>query len=432
MKIKLRNIKKWQKIDPDQLQRAWEQRYAPPKHTTPTEEEFITSAAEMKPQRIYYGEKAPKDLQDVANVFGVKTTQVKFQEHMPVTEKVERIAQDIEFRVTAKKLGKSQQAVQNIASKNPKRFTTKHPRIGKTLPKSDWAHKDPKLTKAILIARKETKPKSVITKGNLGIPQKGKKFSEESARSYFKLTPMSAYKGIGKARTGEELQIKYKKVASRAVMHGKGAGERFIKQVRDKGTPVRNVRDVEKKFLKIKKRGQVPEQAAVEMGFPAKSPGGQYKPFEGLEDYKPFTDPRKIPDESINQMIRNESNLLYVGKAKIGQKERPIKRVLAKQFVSRKQLSEEGYTGYTREKAVKLKPFKHTETYGGRHIPDWKMSASRKKYASKLLKDSPKIKTYSRKTQTLYPPLARSAETKFWKRVEKEWGKKKGRTPFDF
>ena len=60
------------------------------------------------------------------------------------------------------------------------------------------------------------------------------------------------------------------------------------------------------------------------------------------------------------------------------------------------------------------------------------MSASRKKYVTKLLEDAPKTKTYSRKTQTLYPPLARSAETKFWKRVEKEWGKKKGRTPFDF
>ena len=52
MKIKLRNIKKWQKVDPDQLQRAWEQRYAPSKHITPTEEEFVTSAAQMKPQRI--------------------------------------------------------------------------------------------------------------------------------------------------------------------------------------------------------------------------------------------------------------------------------------------------------------------------------------------------------------------------------------------
>jgi hypothetical protein len=410
MKIKLRNIKKWKQIDPDQLQRAWEQRHAAPKHITPTEEEFITSTAQMKPKAVLYGEKAPKDIQTVANVFGQKTTQVKFQEHIPVTEKVERIAQNIEFNIITKKLNKSQQAVQNIATKNPKRFTTKPPKIGRTLPKSDWAHKDPKLTKAILTARKETQPKSVLTKGIGVVPQP----LSARAESYFKLTPMGLYKGKGPPRTGEELQLKYEKVASRAVMHGSGAGEQFIKQVREKGTPVRSVKDLEKKFLKIKKKGPVPEQVAVEMGFPAKSPGGQYKPFEGLEDYKPFTDPRKIPDESVNKMIRNEANLLYVSKGGT------VKRVFAKQF------------GQSREQAVKLKPFKHTETFGGRHIPDWKMSTAKKKYATKLLEDAPKTKTYSRKTQTLYPPLARSAETKFWKRVEKEWSKKKGRNPFDF
>ena len=426
MKIKLRNIKKWKKIDPDQLQRAWEKRHAAPKHITPTEEEFVSSAAKMKPVKTYQGEKAPKDIQTVANVFGQKTTQVKFQEHIPVTEKVERIAQDIEFRVTAKKLGRSQQALKNIATKNPKRFTTKPPKIGRTLPKSDWAHKDPKLTKAILTARKETQPKLVITKGIGVVPQP----LAARAKSYFKLTPMGLYEGKGPPRTGQELQMKYEKVASRAVMHGSGAGEQFIKQVREKGTPVRSVKDLEKKFLKIKKKGPVPEQVAVEMGFHAKSAGGQYKPFEGLEDYKPFTDPRKIPDKSVDKMIRNEANLLYVGKAKKGKTDRPIKRVLSKLFISREELSRQGYKGFTKEQAVKIKPFKHTETYGGRHIPDWKMSTARKKYATKLLKDSPKIKTYSKTTQKLYPSL--SKDQKWFKRVEREWGKKKGRTPFDF
>ena len=136
------------------------------------------------------------------------------------------------------------------------------------------------------------------------------------------------------------------------------------------------------------------------------------KIVEGLKDYKPFTDPRKIPDESINKIIRNEANLLYVSK---GGK---VKRVLAKQF------------GQDREQAVRLTPYKHTETFSGRHIPDWKMSTARKKYATKLLKDSPKIKTYSKTTQKLYPSL--SKDQKWFKRVEREWGKKKGRTPFDF
>jgi len=166
-RIKVRKIKKF---DPgESLQKAWEQRYAQPKQMTATEEEFISSAAQMKPKTIRYGEKAPKDIVAIANVFGVKTTQAKAQEFIPVTERVERIAQNIEFKVAGQKLGKANQALKNIVSKNPKRFTTKPEKIGKTLPKSDWAHTDKKLTKAILTARKATKPKSVITRTNATI-----------------------------------------------------------------------------------------------------------------------------------------------------------------------------------------------------------------------------------------------------------------------
>ena len=53
-RIKVRKIKKF---DPgESLQKAWEQRYAKPKQITATEEEFITSAAQMKPKIIRYGE----------------------------------------------------------------------------------------------------------------------------------------------------------------------------------------------------------------------------------------------------------------------------------------------------------------------------------------------------------------------------------------
>ena len=411
MKIKLRNIKKWQKVDPDQLQRAWEQRYAPSKHITPTEEEFITSAAQMKPQRIYHGEKAPKDLRDVANVFGVKTTQVKFQEHIPVTEKVQRIAQDIEFKVTTKKLNKSQQAVQNIANKNPKRFTTKPPKIGRTLPKTDWAHSNKKLTKAILTARKETKPKSVLTKG-IG----------EAHRTVL-IGPMQQYKGIGPARTGQELKLKYEKVASRAVMHGSGAGERFIKQVTDKGTPVRNVRDVEKKFLKIKKRGPVPEEQAFEMGFPAKSPGGQYEPFPGLESYKPFKDPSGRLTLGEEATIRKRKLALVRIPGKQG-KPGTVQRLFAREFGKDRETgsvlkSQEGY--WSKGKFKKHKGEWVTDRWG-------KPTFFKREFKAPKVKL--KSKTYSKKTQTLYPSL--SKDQKWFKRVEQEWGKKKGRTPFDF
>ena len=328
IKLIPRNIKKWQKVDQDQLLRAWEQRYASSKHITPTEEEFVSSAAQMKPKTIRYGEKAPKDIVKIANVFGVKTTQAKAQEFIPVTERVERIAQNIEFKVAGQKLGKANQALKNIASKNPKKFTTKPAKIGRTLSKSDWAYEDKKLTKAILTARKATKPKSVLTKG-IG----------ERPRTV-PVGPMQEYKGIGPARTGQELQMKYEKVASRAMLHGAGAGAQFTKQVIESGKPVKKIKDIQTKFLR-KKKGQVPEERAFEMGFPAKTPGGQFQPDLGeLGRYKPFKDPTKRLTLGEEAAISSRQHAVYadIKKLKPGQKLKSgqpigtIKKVFAKQF----------------------------------------------------------------------------------------------------
>ena len=416
IKLIPRNIKKWQRVDQDQLLRAWEQRYASSKHITPTEEEFIFSAAQMKPKTIRYGEKAPKDIVAIANVFGVKTTQAKAQEFIPVTERVERIAQNIEFKVASKKLGQAQQAVKNIASKNPKRFTTKPAKIGRTLPKSDWAHEDKKLTKAILTARKATKPKSVLTKG-IG----------ERPRTVL-VGPMQEYKGIGPARTGQELQMKYEKVASRAMLHGAGAGAQFTKQVIESGKPVRKIKDIQTKFLR-KKKGQVPEERAFEMGFPAKTPGGQFQPDLGeLGRYKPFKDPTKRLTLGEEAAISSQQHAVYADiktKVKPGQPVGTIKKVFAKQF------------GKSREQAFKMKDRYTTEFESGRRMPTKEYKAGLKEYQRKaLVRLEEKIpKAYSKKTKALYPIVSREAggaETKFWKRVESEWGKKKGRTPFDF
>ena len=98
---------------------------------------------------------------------------------------------------------------------------------------------------------------------------------------------MPEYKGIGPARTGQELQMKYEKVASRAMLHGAGAGAQFTKQVIESGKPVRKIKDIQTKFLRKKKR-QVPEERAFEMGFPAKTPGGEFQPDLGeIRRYKP-------------------------------------------------------------------------------------------------------------------------------------------------
>ena len=416
-RIKVRKIKKF---DPgESLQKAWEQRYAKPKQMTATEEEFISSAAQMKPKTIRYGEKAPKDIVAIANVFGVKTTQAKAQEFIPVTERVERIAQNIEFKVASKKLGQAQQAVKNIASKNLKRFTTKPAKIGRTLPKSDWAHEDKKLTKAILTARKATKPQSVLTKGIGVVPQP----LSQRAKSYFKLTPMGLYKGKGPARTGQELQMKYEKVASRAMLHGAGAGAQFTKQVIESGKPVRKIKDIQTKFLR-KKKGQVPEERAFEMGFPAKTPGGQFQPDLGeLGRYKPFKDPTKRLTLGEEAAISSQQHAVYADiktKVKPGQPVGTIKKVFAKQF------------GKSREQAFKMKDRYTTEFESGRRMPTKEYKAGLKDYQRKaLIRLEAKIpKAYSKKTKALYPAL--SKDQKWFKRMESEWGKKKGRTPFDF
>ena len=410
-RIKVRKIKKF---DPgESLQKAWEQRYAKPKQMTATEEEFISSAAKMKPKMgmFRYGEKPTAATTAIANVFGTKLGKVKLEKLEPVTERVERIAQNIEFKVASNKLNKAQQAVKNIASKNPTRFTTKPAKIGRTLPKSDWAHTDKKLTKAILTARKATKPKSVLTKG-IG----------ERPRTVL-VGPMQEYKGIGPARTGQELQMKYEKVASRAMLHGAGAGAQFTKQVIESGKPVRKIKDIQTKFLR-KKKGQVPEERAFEMGFPAKSPGGQFKPDLGeLGRYKPFKDPTKRLTLGEEAAISAQQHAVYADiktKIKPGQPVGTIKKVFAKQF------------GKSREQAFKMKDRYTTEFESGRRMPTKEYKAGLKEYQRKaLVRLEAKIpKAYSKQTKALYPAL--SKDQKWFKRMESEWGKKKGRTPFDF
>ena len=416
VRIKVRKIKKF---DPgESLQKAWEQRYAKPKQMTATEEEFIASAAQMKPQKEFFGQKAPKDLRTVANVFGKKPGEksLKFQPLDPVHERVERISQNIEFKVASQKLNKARAAYKNIATKNPKKFLAKPPKIGRTLPKTDWAHSNKKLTKAILTARRHTKPKSVLTEG-IG----------ERPRTVL-IGPMQEYKGIGPARTGQELQMKYKKVASRAMLHGAGAGAQFTKQVIESGKPVRKIKDIQTKFLR-KKKGSVPEEQAFLMGFPAKSPGGQFEPYPELSKYSPFKDPSKILTKIEEAEIRSQMSGLYVEK---GGK---IKSIIPK--VSKEQLSQEGYTGITRQQAFKYKDKYTHEFPSGRRMPTKEYKAGLKEYQRKaLVRLEEKIpKAYSKKTKALYPIVSREAggaETKFWKRVESEWAKKKGRTPFDF
>ena len=423
VRIKPRKIKKY---DPGKsLQEAWEHKYAKPKHITPTEEEFMASAAQIKPQAMRYREKMPKTMQTAANVLGddPRRGPIKFQPLDPVHERVERISQNIEFKVASQKLNKARAAYKNIATKNPKRFLAKPPKIGKTLPETDWAHSNKKLTKVILTARRHTKPKSVLTEG-IG----------ERPRTVL-IGPMQEYKGIGPARTGAELKRKYEKVSQKAMLHASGSGTQFTKQVQESGKPIRRVKELQKQFLR-KKKGGVSSERAFEMGFPQKTGSGQYEPFSGLESYNPFKGKGTRLTGAEETAIARQRTALYadIKKLKPGEKRKPgqpigtIKRAFAKQFGKDREqatqlIPQEGY--WSKGKFTKYKGKALKDQYGRTYFFRKQNISPRSMAENKFVQ-----KTISKKTQALYPSL--SQDQKWFKRVSKEWSKKKGRTPFDF
>jgi len=423
VRVKPRKIKKY---DPGKsLQEAWEHKYAKPKHITPTEEEFMASAAQIKPQAMRYREKMPKTMQTAANVLGddPRRGPIKFQPLDPVHERVERISQNIEFKVASQKLNKARAAYKNIATKNPKRFLAKPPKIGKTLPETDWAHSNKKLTKVILTARRHTKPKSVLTEG-IG----------ERPRTVL-IGPMQEYKGIGPARTGAELKRKYEKVSQKAMLHASGSGTQFTKQVQESGKPIRRVKELQKQFLR-KKKGGVSSERAFEMGFPQKTGSGQFEPYPGLESYNPFKGKGTRLTGAEETAIARQRTALYadIKKLKPGEKRKPgqpigtIKRAFAKQFGKDREqatqlIPQEGY--WSKGKFTKYKGKALKDQYGRTYFFRKQHISPRNMAENKFVQ-----KTISKKTQALYPSL--SQDQKWFKRVSKEWSKKKGRTPFDF
>ena len=423
VRVKPRKIKKY---DPGKsLQEAWEHKYAKPKHITPTEEEFMASAAQIKPQAMRYREKMPKTMQTAANVLGddPRRGPIKFQPLDPVHERVERISQNIEFKVASQKLNKARAAYKNIATKNPKRFLAKPPKIGKTLPETDWAHSNKKLTKVILTARRHTKPKSVLTEG-IG----------ERPRTVL-IGPMQEYKGIGPARTGAELKRKYEKVSQKAMLHASGSGTQFTKQVQESGKPIRRVKELQKQFLR-KKKGGVSSERAFEMGFPQKTGSGQFEPYPGLESYNPFKGKGTRLTGAEETAIARQRTALYadIKKLKPGEKRKPgqpigtIKRAFAKQFGKDREqatqlIPKEGY--WSKGKFTKYKGKALKDQYGRTYFFRKQHISPRNMAENKFVQ-----KTISKKTQALYPSL--SQDQKWFKRVSKEWSKKKGRTPFDF
>ena len=125
---------------------------------------------------------------------------------------------------------------------------------------------------------------------------------------------------------------------------------------------------------------------------------------------------------------------LYVDKVYVKGKFKSAQTKQVFPKVSRRELEKEGYTGITREQAYREIPKEGYWSKG--KFTKYKGKAFKDQYGRTYFFRKQHIfpksvqKTISKKTQALYPSL--SQDQKWFKRVSKEWSKKKGRTPFDF
>ena len=245
MKIKLRNIKKWKKIDPDELLKAYEARTPKAEPTFKDEAAWVDdmnrlAGKQERQSHIRTKESADPDKLKFLAAYG---------EYHPRTyidlsrEEIGRIATKIETDVATKKLAKVRDTFKKVILANKTKYLTKpaKPEIGAT----DWVSDSPVLTKAILNIRKSTQPKLVLTPA-------------------------------GKAK-----DIKRISAEASAIKIGRQRAETFKTEAAKSGYSVERIGDLEKQFVKRTRKGMVKapvtSETAIELGFPGKGTG--YDPF---------------------------------------------------------------------------------------------------------------------------------------------------------
>ena len=243
MKIKLRNIKKWKQIDPDELLKAYEARTPKAEPTIKDEAAWVDdmnrlAGKQERQSHIRTKESADPDKLKFLAAYG---------EYHPRTyidlsrEEIGRIATKIETDVATKKLAKVRDTFKKVILANKTKYLTKpaKPEIGAT----DWVSDSPVLTKAILNIRESTQPKLVLTPA-------------------------------GKAK-----DIKRISAEASAIKIGRQRAETFKTEAAKSGYSVERIGDLEKKFLKKSKliKAPVTSETAIEMGFPGKGAG--YDPY---------------------------------------------------------------------------------------------------------------------------------------------------------
>ena len=243
MKIKLRNIKKWKTIDPDELLKAYEARTPKAEPTIKDEAAWVDdmnrlAGKQERQSHIRTKETADPDKLKFLAAYG---------EYHPRTyvdlskEEIGRIATKIQQDIETKKVAKVRDIFKKVILANKTKYLTEpaKPTIGDT----DWVSDSPVLTKAILNIRESTQPKFVLTPAG-----KAKDIKRISAEA-------SAFK-IARQRA-----------------------ETFKTEAAKSGYSVERIGDLEKKFLKKSKliKAPVTSETSIDLGFPGKGTG--YDPF---------------------------------------------------------------------------------------------------------------------------------------------------------
>ena len=444
-------IKKFHKFDEEgrRLVDVWTKRHSSKKDFTYDEEKFMNQALgkpkfadvadEIKPERYEKFKKASETRNIITNVYGERSpSSAKFTILSGKEDRILRKGRKIQEESEGRFVNRLRSAYKNVALKDPGKFTSKPPRIkqptitrfapdtgkyglksklvispkiGETikteyhLPKSDKFYEGYK--RSMVISRQKNKPTMILTKG-IGEGRKPAGF----------IGPMQKYTGVGKKDyiSGQELKLRYDRLSEKAFVHAAAKKQVFLEQARQRGYTFKNVSDKEKAFMRYKGKFKATDEAAEQMGFPEKSPGGQFMPFNRLDKWNPTKDPmQKILDDADWEKINKQKYMLGVVPSKVKGKP-PVLHQVNKHLFSKDHVE----TTYVFPKKQKTA---------------WDRLSKAGQYASKKEEFYGKAKLTARlkRPQTkhiLYPHEARK-ELGWLRQLDKAQAKKK-KTPFDW
>ena len=442
-------IKKFRKFDEEgkRLVDVWTKRHSAKKDFNYDEEKMMKQASgmpkfsdELKPQGFQKFEKVSESRNIVANVYGKSPheSSTKFTILSGKEDRILKRGRKIQEESEGRFVNRLRSAYKNVALKDPGKFTSKpgrikqptitrfapdtgkyglksklvtSPKIGETikteyhLPKSDKFYEGYK--RSMVISRQKNKPTMILTKG-IGEGRKPAGF----------IGPMQKYTGVGKKDyiSGQELKLRYDRLSEKAFVHAAAKKEVFLEKARQRGYTFKNVSDKEKSFMRYKGKFKATDEAAEQMGFPEKSPGGQFMPFNRLDKWNPTKDPaQKILDDADWEKINKQKYMLGVVPSKVKGKP-PVLHQVNKHLFSKDHIE----TTYVFPKKQKTA---------------WDRLSKAGQYAAKKEEFYGKAKLTARlkRPQTkhiLYPHEARK-ELGWLRQLDKAQAKKK-KTPFDW